>query len=197
MPCASPPVQGFGTAGPAVSRAVPTWRGPVLFRPAPPLGDARRSFTISRSESLTASVILCLRRHLDAGNPRHEASGQLDAHATSTGLNHGLAKLSAVVPRRGSRRGGVVGGGTTRSFVHVVPLPIRPAPGCGRAVALTTGRKPGPSYCVRRSRRAALRRQARPASGIPAGHCDRSNDTPAPGLESGAGPSGGETRKVV
>src|ERR1700737_2244454 len=45
---------------------------------------------------------------------------QLDAHATSTGLNHGLAKLSVVVPRRGSRRGTEpVGGGTTRSFVHV------------------------------------------------------------------------------
>src|SRR6202165_6130846 len=61
---------------------------------------------------------------------------QLDAHATSTGLNHGLAKLSAVVPRRGSRRGtGAVGGGTTRSFVHVVPLlypaSARPRPrGC-------------------------------------------------------------------
>src|ERR1700730_1246815 len=45
---------------------------------------------------------------------------ELDAHATSTGLNHGLAKLSVIVPRRGSRRGtGPVGGGTTRSFVHV------------------------------------------------------------------------------
>src|ERR1700680_342432 len=104
---------------------------------------------------------------------------ELDAHATSAGLDHGLAKLSAVVPRRGSRRGtGAVGGGTTRSFVHVVPLLIRPAPGCGRAVASTTGRKPGPPYRVRRSRPAAHRRQARPASGIPAGRYDRSNDKP-------------------
>src|ERR1700738_4468294 len=55
---------------------------------------------------------------------------ELDAHATSTGLDHGLAKLSVIVPRRGSRRGtGSVGGGTTRSFVHVGPLLIRPAPG--------------------------------------------------------------------
>src|SRR6202790_110812 len=148
LPCASPPVLGVGTAGPAVSRAVPAWRGAVLLRHARPLRDAgRRRLTICRSESLTASVILCLRRHLDADHLRHEASGQLDAPATPTGRNHGLTKLSAVVPRRGSRRGtGAVGGGTTRSFVHVVPLLIRPAPGCGRAVASTTGRKFGPPH---------------------------------------------------
>ena len=47
---------------------------------------------------------------------------QLDAHATSAGLSHGLAKLSAIVPQRGSRRGtGAVGGGRSRSCVHVIP----------------------------------------------------------------------------
>src|ERR1700737_3183160 len=61
---------------------------------------------------------------------------ELDAHATSAGLDYGLAKLSVIVPRRGSRRGtGPVGGGTTRSFVHVwsfaYPASTRPWPrGC-------------------------------------------------------------------
>src|SRR6202158_2536119 len=61
---------------------------------------------------------------------------ELDAHATSAGLDYGLAKLSVIVPRRGSRRGtGPVGGGTTRSFVHVwsfaYPASGRPRPrGC-------------------------------------------------------------------
>src|ERR1700688_895779 len=93
-----------------------------------------------KSERLIASVI---RRQLGPALPGTRRAEELGAHATSAGLDHGLAKLRAVVPRRGSRRGtGAVGGGTSRSFVHVVPLPIRPAPGCGRAVALTTGRKP-------------------------------------------------------
>jgi hypothetical protein len=66
---------------------------------------------------------------------------ELDAHATSTGLDHGRAKLVAVVPRRGSRHGaGPVRGGTTRFFVHIDPFSTRLAPGRSHAAASTIGR---------------------------------------------------------
>src|ERR1700738_3969001 len=83
---------------------------------------------------------------------------ELDAPATSTGLDHGLAKFSVIVSRRGSRRGtGAVGGGTTRSFVHGGPLLIRPAAGRGHAGASTAGRARGlpVGILVRRHRQAA------------------------------------------
>ena len=69
------------------------------------------------------------------------------------------------------------------------PLLIRPASGCGDAVAFAAGR----ARDVDRYRLAAHRYGSRPASGIPAGRCDRTNDKRARGMESGARPLGGET----
>src|ERR1700680_242347 len=68
------------------------------------------------------------------------------------------------------------------------PLLIRPASGRGHAVGSVAGR----ARDVDRQRLAAHRYGSRPASGIPAGHCDRTNDKRARGMESGARPLGGE-----
>jgi hypothetical protein len=137
---------------------------------------------VARLEALTALVILCLlvtSMPTIRGMRRPE---QLGTHATSAGLNRGFTKFSAVVPRRGSRRGTrAVGGGTTRSFVHFDSLLIPPASGPRRAMMRAVDDHP-PCRCFR------------PASGIPAGHRDRTNDRPAPELGTGACPlpPGGE-----
>src|ERR1700692_1247150 len=60
----------------AWARTARVWRGPPLRRRV----SLRRDPSPCKSEnfrlvSLTTSVILCLRSHLDAGNPRHEVSG--------------------------------------------------------------------------------------------------------------------------
>jgi hypothetical protein len=100
----------------------------------------------SSSESLMVSVTVSLRITAMPTIRGTEANGQLGARATSAGSDHGHCKLD-VVPRKGSRRDtGLARGGITRSFVHVGPLSIWPAP--GRAAASATGRKRGRSCGV-------------------------------------------------
>jgi len=65
----------------------------------------------------------------------------------------------------------------------------RPAPGCAIGAATVRKRDLTGNTDFHRARRPACPPDA---SSIPDGHCDRSNDTSAPGMESGADPSGGE-----
>jgi hypothetical protein len=166
-----------------------------------------------------------------------EMSGGLDAHATSTGRDHGRCKF-AVIPRGGSRcRAGSAYNGTTRSFVHADPLLIqslsaaierrcaigvrqcpvlslslRPSinrgENCdaeeernedqsqyarGQLLSLQTMRHVSTLLDGRRVLRRTSHRDTQPSNEIPVGRRRRrSNDMPAPVVDTDTGPWGGD-----